>query len=163
MKPENWITLGGGLLTAFCTVIGLYFGPKRAVRLALEQFREEKWWERKATAYDDIVRSAARLCSFHSNCLTTLSQGYRINEAWYAQCQEKNREAQTILETHRHAGGFLILGEAGGSINRILNSFDSDDEGEYGNHARISSVLRKEVEAIKECAARDLNIERHSP
>ena len=84
MKPENWITLGGGLLTAFCTVIGLYFGPKRAVRLALEQFREEKWWERKATAYDDIVRSAARLCSFHSNCLTTLSQGYRINEAWYA-------------------------------------------------------------------------------
>ena len=46
MKPEAWITLGNLLLTAVGLGFGLYFGPKIAVRRAVEQFRSQKWWEK---------------------------------------------------------------------------------------------------------------------
>jgi hypothetical protein len=161
MKPEHLISLAGVILTALLTGVGLYIGPKRAVRLALEQFRAEKWWERKATAYDDIVRSASRLCGFHCDCYASLKLGYHIGEEWLEACRVKNQEATAVLETHRFSGGFVISEEAGRSINRILNVLDFDCEGELEFHDRASDVLRDEVKVLKECAARDLSIALH--
>jgi len=158
MKPENWITLGGVAVTAVLTTIGLILGPKRAVRLALEQFRAERWWEKKAAAYDDVVRSASRLCSFHCDCVDSLRLGYQLNEEWSKESREKYKEAQTILERYCFSGGFLVSEETENSIKRILHCLESDGESDYDYHDRVSSSLLKEVAAIKQFGARDLNI-----
>jgi len=161
MKPESWITLGGVVITAALTAIGLFLGPKRAVRLALEQFRAEKWWERKATAYDDIVRAASRLCGAHTDCSDAMHLGC-LSEEWLAQFQEKNKEAQNILERYCFSGGFVISDETEKSIKRILNSLESGGESDYEYYRRVSSAILREVQAIKQNGARELNIEHSS-
>jgi len=153
MKPEHWITLCNLLLTA----VGLYLGPKIAVRRSLEQFRSQKWWERKASAYDDMIRSASRLCNFHVQCFDAVTIGPRLSDEWVARADEKNREAIGILETFKYSGGFVIVEEAGESVKRILNALDSPGSEEaHEYHDRASDVLLKEVKVLKECAARDL-------
>ena len=86
-----------------------------------------------------------------------------LSEEWLAQSQEKNKEAQSILERYCFSGGFVISDETEKSIKRILNSFESPSyEGEYEYHDRVSSAILKEVQAIKQYGARELNIEHSS-
>src|ERR1039458_7187057 len=159
MKAEHLISLAGVILTALLTGVGLYFGPKRAVRLALEQFRAEKWWERRATAYDDIVRSASRLCGYHTECCGLLRHGDGINCEWRKEALEKNRDALVTLEAFKYSGGFVILAEAEESIRRILRLCDHPyDENEVDFHRRVSGLLLEEVVGLKTCASRDLHI-----
>src|ERR1035438_843494 len=107
MKPENWITLGNLFLTVIGLAIGLSIGPKRAVRLALEQFRSQRWWERQATVYDDIIRSASRLCGYHTECYGILRQGDGINGEWRKEALEKNRDALVTLSQDSVAFGVI--------------------------------------------------------
>jgi hypothetical protein len=73
--------------------------PRRAVSLALRQFRSERLWERRATAYDDLIRAASRLCSFHGDYSASLNQGYQISKEWEQRQESKIQEATAILET----------------------------------------------------------------
>lgn len=61
LKPENWIAIGSAFLTALITGVGLYVGPKIAVKRSIEQFRSQKWWENQASAYAALLSRLAIL------------------------------------------------------------------------------------------------------
>jgi hypothetical protein len=47
------------MLTALITGLGLYLGPKFAVRRAIEQFREQTWWGKQQEAYTQVLENLA--------------------------------------------------------------------------------------------------------
>jgi hypothetical protein len=155
MKPEHWFTLCNLVLTA----IGLYFGPTIAVRRSLEQFRSQKWWERKANAYDELIRAASRLCAYHSRCVDVEMKGWQMTEEWKRATDEKRKEAVGILENYSDFGGFAISETAGYAIRRIQASFepkDGEPPSEY--HDRVAAVLNEELGVLKKCGVLDLSL-----
>jgi hypothetical protein len=55
MTPENWIAVGSASVTAVLTGLGLYFGPKLAVKQSIKQFQSQKWWDERYKAYTTIL------------------------------------------------------------------------------------------------------------
>jgi hypothetical protein len=160
MKPENWITLCGTAATAVLTVIGLYFGPKRAVRLSLEQFRTQKWWERKASAYDDLIRATSRLLAYHGECFDMITMGWNPSEEKQKESDGARKQAMAVLETYSALGGFSISEDAGKVVKRILLSEGlQQDDDPHGYHDRTSGVLVTELAALKQYAVGDLNFQ----
>jgi hypothetical protein len=121
--------------------------------------RSSRWWERQATAYDDIIRSASRLCGYHTECYNNLRSGYVLTDEWTVKAEEKNRDALGVLERFRDSGGFVISTEAQESIRRILGRYDQQ-YGEYDAdyHCRLSRLLLQEVTELKTRACRDLHV-----
>jgi hypothetical protein len=159
MRPENWITIVGTALTATLTAFGLYYGPKIAVRRSLEQFRSQKWWERKASAYDELIRAASRLLAYHSDCWEQQTRGWRWTEDRQKESDEKHREALAVLETFSDLGGFVISEAAGKVVKRLQASEEpTGGENPVEYHDRASDALIKELVVLKECAVLDLDL-----
>ena len=159
MRPENWITIVGTALTATLTALGLYYGPKIAVRRSLEQFRSQKWWERKASAYDELIRAASRLLAYHSDCWEQQTRGWRWTEDRQKESDEKRKEALAVLETFSDLGGFVISEAAGKVVKRLQASEEpTGGENPVEYHDRASDALIKELVVLKECAVLDLDL-----
>lgn len=102
MKPELWITLGNLVLTA----IGLYFGPKLAVKRSLEQFRSQKWWERQHDTYTHILEDLSTMFAHHASLCDEITQSIKYSpstETW-----EQIRIANNRLELTSITGAYLI-------------------------------------------------------
>jgi hypothetical protein len=155
MKPEHWFMLCNLLLTA----VGLYVGPKIAVRRAVEQFRSQKWWERKATAYDDVIRAASRVRWYYSKWFEIETKGWQMAEEWKKDADEKRKEAMAVLDSYTDWAGFVISEEAGSAIERIIQSLEHSDRNEapFEYHERVVAVAMKEMAALKQCAVLDLS------
>jgi hypothetical protein len=118
MKPENWIALAGVILSALLTGIGLYFGPKLAVKRALEQFRSEKWWERKEQIYTTLLEQLSLIFHHHSKLLHAEQMGETFT------LSDKDREgveqARQHLKKSLELGQYLISTKAADALNKAL-------------------------------------------
>ncbi len=72
MKPENWIALGGVVVTAMLTGVGLIFAPKLAVKRSLEQFQLQRRWELAHKDYGEITSGLIKTKSYAVRTLNHL-------------------------------------------------------------------------------------------
>src|SRR5665213_1302966 len=128
MKPENWIALLGVLLSALFTGAGLYFVPKLAVKRALEQFRSEKWWERKEQIYTTLLEQLSIILHHHSRLLEAEVMGETSNLG--DKDRESVEQARQHLRKSLQMGQYLISAEAASALSKVLGA-DGDFALEY--------------------------------
>jgi ABC-type nitrate/sulfonate/bicarbonate transport system substrate-binding protein len=105
----QWLTtvlssLLPSLIVGICTAIF-------SVRLALRRFHAERWWERKAEAYSQIVEAlyhAMEYCAAHSDEDTT---GQQISEEREKELSEGYVRAYRELRKATSVGAYIISDE----------------------------------------------------
>jgi hypothetical protein len=150
MKPENWITLGSLLLTALMTAIGLYLGPKLAVRRSLEQNHSQTILTRKIDVYQQLIGDMSELLEYYSDSFTASIMGLSKTKS------ETIATAQRTLERNAGAGGFIISQAAEDALKRTMSAlsernYDSTQEA----YDSISAALHENLEKLKQCARED--------
>ena len=121
LKPDNWIAIGSALLTALVTAIGLYIGPKLAVRRSLEQFRSQKWWERQHEMYTNILEDLSAICAYTTNRMNAPAE--RITP----ELVERVTLARHRLELTALTGAYLVSETAAKALLRYQKEI-SDPE-----------------------------------
>jgi hypothetical protein len=116
MKPEHWITLGNLLLTA----IGLYFGPKLAVKRSLEQFRAQKVWERKDQAYTQILSALLRMKQGLDEIRKEL-QGEPFMDVSEAVERQKRDEARWLAQEMQYH--YIVSTKTQSSLSAALETY----------------------------------------
>lgn len=146
MKPEHWITLANLLLTA----IGLYLGPKLAVKRSLEQFQAQKVWERKDQAYTQVLSALLRLQHAFEQVQKELNEG--VDVPWDDATNEKLNIAEwSLREMKCH---YLISAKAQNALAEALSRNDAPltDIGDS-----IALVIRS-IATVNQEAMRELNV-----
>ncbi len=142
------------------------------VRLSLRQFYKEKWWERRAKAYQNIIEALYDMKRFTDECLA----GYREWE--YSQMdgqevevsEESARRHQELLRKHKDAaenidrvtaiGAFVISAKAIKYLTELQAELEDakripDDDVQMENEA---AALGRCIERVRECAKKELNV-----
>ena len=129
------------------TLLGLYFGPRIAVSLALRQFHQQKLWEKKVEAYQQLLGDMSHLCQAYCSAFdNSVMQG---GEQTLESHDELKKAVQTI-QRHAYAGGFIISLEAEVAVQKCagtltVNMFTSAHEA----YDAISDSLLKNIKVLK--------------
>jgi hypothetical protein len=136
------------------------------VQLSLRQFYTEKWWERKADAYAEVIGSLVAL-------------NYSLDRLWRAETDEQEvllrkgretiwreyREALTQLEQAATEGNFILSAKATAALSDLIRklrveSEESDlREGDtVGFISGCSGAATRCLEALRGEAKADLHV-----
>ena len=112
--------------------VSAYLAGHFGVRRALEQFRSERWWERKADAYTDILDALSDLHRY-ADLLAKESLGSRFSDEHRQQLEERHRDADHRLSRAMNVGGFIISDDVGQRLEEVRDRSEAlEDEWEQG-------------------------------
>ncbi len=143
MKPENWISLGVGLLTAILTGVGLYLGPKLAVRRALEQFRSQKWWEKQEQTYSTLLDALAVILS-HLSAEWEREIGTNLLKASDEELI-RYRRAELEIDTRFAQGAYLVSDTTIEALGKLIATRDADQ------YSSLAHELNDDIGEMKVC------------
>jgi hypothetical protein len=157
MKPEHWITLGGVIVSAVLTAVGLYLGPKFAVRRAIEQFRSEKWWEKQYDTYTSLLEHLSTIQYHAANRCSAIEQHYAVVVNEFT--KEKLRLAQHEIQNYTAQGAYLLSESAAEALRRFeRESDDPADNNEYDIHSRQYDAAKQFIEVLSNEVKRTLRL-----
>ena len=121
-----------------------------AVQLSLRRFRTEKWWEKRAFAYERLIEAFHHSKAFSESHLKAAQQGREISEERDKALRSKAMEAEQEIRKAMDLGGFLLGEEARVRLTKYISdsryASDAESWGEY---------LLRDLEATDSCL-RDL-------
>ena len=99
-------------------------------RLAFRRFRAEKWWERRADAYSDILEALHESLSFATTNIAYMKSGCEVPPEQDAEVRK--RAAAANIEIRRAANvGKLFLSSA--ALNRLAQFLNESDKHKADN------------------------------
>lgn len=153
MKPEHWLTLANVILTA----IGLYVGPKLAVRRSLEQFRSQKWWERQGDTYNQILETLGTVKHCVSQTLECERHDYMIEPSKLL--IEQSVAAVARLVQIAAVGPYYISEEASKALDKFVIDWSTDGglapSDEYERHLK---TINESLDVIRSEARKHLSM-----
>jgi hypothetical protein len=119
MTPDNWIALGGVAASAIVTGLGLYFGPRFAVQRSLEQFRSQKWWEKRHETYNAIIEHLSTIQVVSGSRCNDIEEHMQMYPLTFPDFQpdERSGQAYTELRTYAAQGTFLVSEKAAEALH----------------------------------------------
>jgi hypothetical protein len=151
MKPEHWITLANLLLTA----IGLYVGPKLAVKRSLEQFQAQKVWERKDQAYTQVLSALLRFQHSFERLHAELEGG--APPPWEDSYKEQLDVAEWSLREMQCR--YIISAIAQNALAEAL----SRNNAPLADIENSMALVIKSIAIVNQEAMRELNVRSTSP
>lgn len=122
--------------------------PYITVKLSMKRFYSQKWWERKAGAYSDIIESLSLLKFSLSEWLTELEDG----RSYIDEYQKKLREYYSKSREHIHkvaaTGSYIVSEDTTKVLTNLLREFDKNDPGPQGDYYK---TLEKDYKAVRDC------------
>jgi len=153
MSAENIIILIAAVLAFIASLVAIY-------NTNFKRFTSERWWERKAKAYEDIIQALSDLVHYYR----TLSEA-EIGERSLSKQSEKeiNEYSRKGINTIRRAtdmGAFIISPEA----LRILQDYWKEGENKpdpqdwYAIFDNNFEKARNTLDVLTACARKDLRV-----
>ena len=157
MKPEHWIAIGSAVLTAILTAIGLYVGPKLAVKRSLEQFRSQKWWERQQEVYTQLLEDLSIIYSHDLDVMDQIEteNNYKLTTEISGMITSARHRVERLSVT----GAYMISEAAACALTKYQRaSYRADAESHPHAACDIESSAAKEcLEIIKQEAKKALS------
>jgi len=144
MKPENWISIASAAVSASMAAIGLYFGPKFAVKRALEQFRSTKSWEQSTEAYAGLLQELGILKHTNRLWYEHCTNARIMNHEERERCQAEHQGARRAIERKSIANMLFISEASRRAIDTLVVAIE-DRAGDLVNQ------LEREWSAIENC------------
>ena len=143
MKPEHWIAIVGILLTTLVTAIGLYLGPKRAVKQAIEQFRSQKWWEKQEQTYSSLLDALAVILSHLSAEWEREIGTNHLNAS--DEEMVRYRKAELEVDTRFGQGAYLVSDTTIEALGKLIATRDAD------HYSSVAHELDNYIGEMKAC------------
>ncbi len=115
------------MLTGICIAI---VSSWVTVQLSLRKFRIEKWWERKADAYANVIEVLHNSQEFSVQHLEADEEGREISADRDAELRAKSKAAYAEIRRVANTGAFLLSDQA---MVRLARLRKEEDEGSNTN------------------------------
>lgn len=130
------------------------------VRLALRRFYSEKWWERKAEAYSEIIEA---LYDVYNSIVTTLKRGdwgaKQVPEEIREIISERSEEGYYKIVRAVGIGAFIISDEAVDELTKLHRKTNMPlGEILYDSLDERRSLYKQAIDTIRELAKKDLKV-----
>lgn len=101
MTEQEWACVALKLVNNFKGFIGdfliafvpVFLGVWLSVKMALQKFRTEKWWEQKAAAYDAIIEAVYHGFRFYDEALHAINDDGDVDQVKQEELVRNAREA----------------------------------------------------------------------
>lgn len=130
-------------------------------RLSLRRFYSERWWERKLQAYSTILESLYDMRRYSEEAVEAFESGCELSDDRRTELHVQYRRGRSEIDKASAIGAFVISGEASRYLAQLQRDLGaaSHEESWYNHLDSEGAALQKCIEAIKECAKRDLRIQ----
>lgn len=129
------------------------------VRLALRRFYTEKWWERKAQAYSEIIGSLAKMRICFDKWENEELRYKEIRVEARKKVNEEYTNAKRVIEDTVAVGSFIVSEKAAEVLSLFLKELQKEDiQGNWPNDfGRHHSEVIKCIARLREIAKRELS------
>ncbi|TET35878.1 MAG: hypothetical protein E3J69_04600 [Anaerolineales bacterium] len=114
-----FVTLIPSLLIAIATSL-------ITVHLSLRKFYTERWWEKKAEAYEAIIESLYNMKTYLETYSDAVAEGRDFNESSLIQIKKEAIEGRNQVLRAATIGSFLISDEAATSLFLLRDKLRKD-------------------------------------
>ncbi len=129
------------------------------VKLALRRFYTEKWWERKAQAYSEIIGSLAKMRICFDKWEDEQLRYKEIRAEARKKVNEEYANAERVIVNAEAEGSFIISEEAAEVLSLFLKELQKKDiQGNWLNDLdRHQGEVIKCIVKLREIAKRELS------
>jgi hypothetical protein len=152
--------LTGSLQTILPSLIGGVVTAAVSVRLALKRFRSERWWERKAQAYSDLLLSLFHIQIHAKRSLEEVVDGVTLDESYMATLSKRAADGFAEIRKAAALGRFLFSTEVSERLLRLEQALDSPGHN-LAPHEEIEDlygVVTSALTDLRPMALRDLEL-----
>jgi len=128
------------------------------VRLALRRYYTQKWWERKAQAYSEIIGSLAKMRICFDKWADEELRYKEIRAEARKKVNEEYASAKRVIDNTVAVGSFIVSEKAAEVLESFLKELQKEDiQGNWLNdlHRHHSEVI-KCIAKLREIAKREL-------
>jgi hypothetical protein len=129
-----------------------------AVVLGLWRYRSERWWERKATAYANIIEALHTIEDVHNQWIEAIEKTVQLPGERLEKLRIADRDAHAEIRKYANQGGFVITTRAADALDefsKILGEGPgSRDKYEYYNDRAVAASTA--LATVKQEASADL-------
>lgn len=154
---NEWLRLGIQM------VIGLLIAVVTALvtaRVALARHISERWWDRKADAYAQLLEALFDAHKYEKRLLEELETGAHFDEADREAHLERARRAWREIEKFTALGAFTISAKVADLLGKMKahSEQDVDMESLFDVVSASVDAYDKYIDPIREAAIRDLRV-----
>jgi hypothetical protein len=152
MKPEIWISI----VTCCITLFGMFMGPRIAVRMALKQFRSQKWWELQTETYGRLLQSLA-VIKHHFDGRVLDSTSGRDGHT-HPKLDDEFSTASADLHKFVATGGYYFSDDTNAALRTFMKNWALDYAGK--SFAETATILAREAANCFSVVEREANVAR---
>jgi len=143
MMPEFTQSI---LIALIPSLIVAVFTSFLSVRLALKRFYSQRWWEKQAEAYSQILEHLSYLRFESSEWLDDLQGGITLNTDDEKRLSEGYKRSRESLIRTAAIGEFIVTGTTTEALSKLLTKLASQHFEED-----LYLAVEKSHEAVTEC------------
>ncbi len=144
------------LLQTFLGIATAILAAYLSARWAAERFIKERWWQRKETAYLEIIESLSDLISYASYCSDLYLRSTTGSPP--KELSERRREAHWKIEKAADVGALVISEKAAQALKELQTrpQLDPDKNPLFELFDDDWKHYKKALEIVRECAREEL-------
>jgi len=129
------------------------------VKLSLRRFYTEKWWERKAQAYSEIIDSLAKMRIYFDKWWDELVECKKMNDEKRKKLNKEYEIAKRIIENAVAVGSFIVSEEADDVLKSFLKQIEKENiQGDWvGDIGRHYGEVSECITRLRKIAKKDLS------
>ena len=130
------------------------------VRLSLRRFHAERWWERKADAYSQIVESLYHLKVYSDTSIRESREGVQYTAEHKKALTEQYSAAHAELSKTTTIGAYIICDEAAKVLEELQNrpELDWNETPPWDIFEADSTAYGEAIKKIRNIAKMDLGV-----
>jgi hypothetical protein len=128
--------------------------------LGLKYYARQKWWERKAEAYQAVMDALSKMRSYNKGFVEYVERVDDSSETSEYDRMQEYKDAQYCLELHLHSDAFLLSRSAIDvlrTLDKEFNASKRERDADYQAHSDYAST-KKAIDDMTTAAKRDLRI-----
>jgi hypothetical protein len=147
------------IIMVIVNAISIFLASWLTVRLALQRFYTQKWWERKAQAYSEIIGSLAKMRICFDKWEDEQLRYKEIRAEARKKVNEEYANAEKVIVIAEAEGSFIISEEAAEVLSLFLKELQKEDiQGNWLNDLdRHHGEVIKCIAGLREIAKRELS------
>lgn len=153
----NWLTsvigFSGSVIVAIITAI-------LTVRLALNRFYTEKWWERRTAAYESLFEALHHVRNHADTNLTFSLRGRELSEKGSLELDAKLQGAMAELRKQRDIGDFVLSEDAVRVLDKLMCDLEKSTQTQnWQEHLELKLVsVDSSLSSLRFIARKDLRL-----
>lgn len=153
MSAEDWTRAILQSPVVAAVVVGVF--SIFTVFLPLSRFRSERWWERKAAAYTEIIECLHTLTEYYAAAILSEENHFKENLERHVKMFEEQKTAREKLRKAANIGAFVITKRAAYTLLDLLHHLDAIKAGSMLEHFKQGQALVDQAIIDLKVEARD--------